>query len=87
MNLSESRDLQKIQEEHYVKKSLEQRTEIWGRPGSRSTEGQRSIWGNRKGTFDKMDEATRKCSIDEIMEREFQVKRNSEQYEMTLESM
>lgn len=54
---------------------------------SRSTEGQRSIWGNRKGTFDKMDEATRKYSIVEIMEREFQVKRNSEQYEMSLESM
>lgn len=47
----------------------------------------RSIWGNRKGSFDKTDEATRKCSIDEIEGRGFQGERNNEQYEMPLENL
>lgn len=67
--------------------SQEQSTEIWGRPMTGGTGGRRSIWGNRKGSFDKMDEATRKCSIDETEGREFQGERTSEQCEMPLENM
>lgn len=51
--------------------------EIWRKALDCGSGGRRSVCGNRKGTFDEVGEATRKCSIDEIKGREFQVERNS----------